>query len=410
MKFENIDLIDALRRIMDIHTENYKEDFEMDCKLLRELAASDAPADKQLLWMSRPNGTYLLREREVHIEGTFENRTWNFYYEQTTDPILTYAVEITGITDGVVKGNLVEIDYAIHADRLKNLTVTIDKIAVTFDNDSTYYLPFQTYRREIAGMDKEHGNVKSIAYLPESEAELAMILRREQGKRNLRSQSGDIDAHIHELAVQHGKIETLAPLPVAELRKYEAIKRDHPDALVCFAQNGYFELYGEDAKKAAALLGTKLLDKKVHGKPSLPVTGFKESAWAAASKKLWQSGADVFLIKDGETFKELKGADYIPVGATLMVDGLKCRIDAVNFAADEVRLTNITDKSKSIPFTESIAYIRSFVEVAGIAVYDTIPKKPSARDSIRDKLKAAQKTQSTQPPKPNKNKGKDVER
>ena len=27
MKFENIDLVDALRRIMDIHTQNYKEGF-----------------------------------------------------------------------------------------------------------------------------------------------------------------------------------------------------------------------------------------------------------------------------------------------------------------------------------------------------------------------------------------------
>ena len=133
----------------------------------------------------------------------------------------------------------------------------------------------------------------------------------------------------------------LSPLPVAELRKYEAVKKAHPDALVCFAQNGYFELYGKDAKKAAPLLGTKLLEKKVRGKPSVPVTGFREAAWVAASKKLWQSGADVFLSKDGETFKELKAADYIPVGATLNVDGIKCRIDAVDFAADEVRLTNI---------------------------------------------------------------------
>ena len=77
------------------------------------------------------------------------------------------------------------------------------------------------------------------------------------------------------------------PLPVAELRKYEAVKKAHPDALVCFAQNGYFELYGKDAEKAAPLLGTKLLEKKVRGKPSVPVTGFRESAWVAGSHKLW---------------------------------------------------------------------------------------------------------------------------
>ena len=40
-------------------------------------------------------------------------------------------------------------------------------------------------------------------------------------------------------------------------------------------------------------------------------------------RQLWKSGADVFLSKDGETFTELKAADYIPVGATLNVDGIK---------------------------------------------------------------------------------------
>ena len=141
----------------------------------------------------------------------------------------------------------------------------------------------------------------------------------------------------------------------------------------------------------------------------MPVTGFREAAWVAGSHKLWKSGVDVFLSKDGETFKELKAADYIPVGATLNVDGIKCRIDAVDFAADEVRLTNIEDKNRPIRFSESIQYVRAYVEDAGTAIYDTIPKKPAARESIRDKLKSAQKAQPSHTPKPQKNKGKDME-
>ena len=112
---------------------------------------------------------------------------------------------------------------------------------------------------------------------------------------------------------------------------------------------------------------------------------------------------------DGETFKELKAADYIPVGATLNVDGIKCRIEAVDFAADEVRLTNIEDKNRPIRFSETIQYVRSYVEDAGTAIYDTIPKKPAARESIRDKLKSAQKAQPPHTPKPQKSKGKDME-
>lgn len=410
MKYENIDLISAMRQIIELHTRHYKEDFELDVKLVREMAASESAEDKHLLWMSRPNGTHILREREVYIEDTYENKTWEFYRDQTSEPILAYSVEIAEVKDGIVLGNLIELDYAAHVDRMKQLTVSLDKVAVTFEDQNTYYLPFSSYRRDAAAMQRGHGNLKSVAFLPESERELQMILSRERFKTSYHAKSGDVDEHIHQLAVQHGeKGEMLAPLPVAELREYEAIKQNHPDTLVCFAQNGYFELYGDDARKAAPLLGAKLLEKKVHGKPNIPVTGFREVAWVAGSHKLWKTGADVLLVKNGKTFKELKGADFIPVGATLMVDGLKCRIDAVDYAANEVRLTNISDGAKSVPFTESIAYVRSFVEDAGIAIYDTIPKKASERASIRDKLKTTQKEQPKSKDRPQKAKRKDME-
>ena len=92
-----------------------------------------------------------------------------------------------------------------------------------------------------------------------------------------------------------------------------------------------------------------------------------------------------------------------------MVGGSKCRIDAVDYAADEVCLINLSDRAKAVPFTEGIAYVRSFVEDAGIAIYDTIPKKTSDRASIRDKLKTTQKEQPTTTDRPKKVKGKDME-
>ena len=107
MKFENIDLVDALRRIMDIHTQNYKEDFELDAKLLYDLASSSSAEDKHLLWMSRPNGTYLLPEREVYVEDSYENKVWEFYHDQTRDPILAYAVEISCLEGDTVNGSLI---------------------------------------------------------------------------------------------------------------------------------------------------------------------------------------------------------------------------------------------------------------------------------------------------------------
>ena len=186
MKYENIDLIDALRRISDIHTEHYKEDFELDQKLIRDLAATHSAEDKHLLWMSRPNGTYLLPEREVYVEDSYENKVWEFYHEQTRDPILVYAVEIKGVEGDTVRGNLIELDYAAHVERMQKLTVPVETVAVTFKDDATFYLPFRSYRREAIPLEEKHGEVVSVSYLPENATELDMILRRERKPAVLR--------------------------------------------------------------------------------------------------------------------------------------------------------------------------------------------------------------------------------
>ena len=251
MKFENIDLVDVLRKIMDIHTQNYKEDFELDAKLLYDLASSSSAEDKHLLWMSRPNGTYLLPEREVYVEDSYENKVWEFYHDQTRDPILAYAVEINGLEGDTVKGSLIELDYATHVERMKQLTVPVEKMAVTFEDSTTFFLPFRSYWRESKPLEEKHGAVASVSYLPENAAELDMILRRERFKTNFHAKNGSIEDHIHKLAVQHGVTEKLGILPLEAQTAYNAVKEAHPEAIVCFAQNGYFEIYGEDAKKAA---------------------------------------------------------------------------------------------------------------------------------------------------------------
>lgn len=328
------------------------------------------------------------------IQGTRDHNTFRFYAEQTYDECVARVIVPKAVKRGKVFGDVFEINYREQAANVAQNSVAPDHDRLTFADGYVLDAPCRSSFDAAMALVGEHGGVKTYQTLPKDADALAEVLSKQKSRRDRLP-----DAE---------KTEVLSPLSVAELRKYEAVKKAHPDALVCFAQNGYFELYGKDAEKAAPLLGTKLLEKKVRGKPSLPVTGFRETAWVAGSHKLWKSGADVFLSKDGETFKELKAADYIPVGATLNVDGIKCRIDAVDFTADEVRLTNIEDKNRPIRFSESIQYVRSYVEDAGTAIYDTIPKKPAARESIRDKLKSAQKAQPSHTPKPQKSKGKDM--
>ena len=78
VRFEDVDLLGALSRIVDLHTQHYKEDFDLDKELISKLAVSDRSEDKQLLWMSRPCGTYTLREREVYLDGSHEIKCGGF--------------------------------------------------------------------------------------------------------------------------------------------------------------------------------------------------------------------------------------------------------------------------------------------------------------------------------------------
>ena len=394
-KHTNVDIIAELQKLVDSHVDSFKEDFDIDKRIIRCAAESKEPEDKVLMWFCRPCGTHCLRENQVFIQGTRDHNTYRFYAEQTRDECIARVIVPKEVRKGKVYGDVFEVNYREQAANVAQNSVAPDHDRLTFADGYMLDAPCRSSFDAAMALVGEHGGVKTHRTLPKDADALTEVLTKQKSRRDKLPEAD--------------KAETLAPLPVAELRKYEAVKEAHPDALVCFAQNGYFELYGKDAEKAAPLLGTKVLEKKVRGKSAMPVTGFRESAWVAASKKLWRSGADVLLSKDGETFKELKGADYIPVGATLMMDGMRCRIDAVDYAANEVKLTDITEPDKPFKFSEDIAYVRSFVEDAGIAIYDTVPKKPAARESIREKLKASQKAQPSQSQKSQKLKGKDME-
>ena len=81
VKFEDMDILDALGKIMELHTKHYKDDFNLDKELIAKLAVSEHTEDRRLLWMSRPCGTYTLRERDVYLQDSHENKIWNFYHE-----------------------------------------------------------------------------------------------------------------------------------------------------------------------------------------------------------------------------------------------------------------------------------------------------------------------------------------
>ena len=199
VRFEDVELLGALSRIVDLHTQHYKEDFDLDKELISKLAVSDRSEDKQLLWMSRPCGTYTLREREVYLDGSHENKVWRFYQEQTNDPVLAYAISLKEVRDGKIFGDLYPLNYREHVEQMKKLTCPIGNVAVAFEDGNVITIPYQERRQLMNRLMPEHGVPKTMTYLPENEPELMMILKRERFKRSYHATAGNLEEYLDKL-------------------------------------------------------------------------------------------------------------------------------------------------------------------------------------------------------------------
>ena len=172
-----------------------------------------------------------------------------------------------------------------------------------------------------------------------------------------------------ELEHYHSKAEERpALLPLDAATEYNALKEQYPDALVGFEQNGQFEFYADDAQKVCELLGGKLLEKET-ALGIVPVTGFPSDQWVYRAKQLWQCGENIYLAglnEDGthHQTKYLRREDYLPLGATIHMEGRAFRVDTVNFDKGSVSLQDVALAEMRIPVfrEEPLALVRELYE------------------------------------------------
>ena len=172
-----------------------------------------------------------------------------------------------------------------------------------------------------------------------------------------------------ELEHYHSKVEERpALLPLDAAIEYNALKEQHPDALVGFEQNGQFEFYADDAQKVSERLGGKLLEKET-ALGTVPVIGFPRDQWAYRAKQLWQCGENIYLAglnEDGthHQTKYLRREDYLPLGITIHMEGRTFRVDTVNFDKDSVTLQDVALAEMRMPIfrEEPLALVRELYE------------------------------------------------
>ena len=169
--------------------------------------------------------------------------------------------------------------------------------------------------------------------------------------------------HYHNKAEEHPAL-----LPLDAATEYNALKEQHPDALVGFEQGGQFEFYADDAQKVCELLGGKLLEKET-ALGIVPVTGFPSDQWVYRAKQLWQCGENIYLAglnEDGthHQTKYLRREDYLPLGTTIHMEGRAFRVDTVNYDRGSVTLQDVALAEMRMPVfrEEPLALVRELYE------------------------------------------------
>ena len=194
-KFENVDLIDSLRRIMETNTVHYQSDFKYDEKKLRAAAISDNAEDKDLLFMSRRHGTYLFSEAEVFKKGTFAHETWKYYSDQP-DNIIAYAVKVKGMENGKAIGDLYELDYVEHVKHVENTAVDADTRTLHYEYGS---IDIPADKKFTGAPHPQFGYLVSYESKPNDTQQLKAVLADERRSHEA-LKPGDIDRHISKLS------------------------------------------------------------------------------------------------------------------------------------------------------------------------------------------------------------------
>lgn len=194
IKFTNINLLDAMGRVVEKHTRHYQSDFAIDTETLREAAVAPLPQDKTFVWLCREMGTWCLRERDTFLTETRQHNTFCFYQEQTREPVLAYAVEVKCAVDDCVIGNLYALDYRKFYEHVKAVCLRSTSVLMRYERGELVK-PVNQFN---GWGDYVLGELQSFQFFPDDEGALRSLLREERRKREQFTE-GDIDSYLVKL-------------------------------------------------------------------------------------------------------------------------------------------------------------------------------------------------------------------
>ena len=180
------DLISALSAIVEKNTVAYKEDFDCDIKTLYAAVKEPKIEDRTFYWVSRPHGTWCVKEREVFLRGTTAHNIWT-HYETGNKDFKAYRVVITGEQDGKLTGHLYRLNYAEQIRRVMASALPVHHVSGLYADGETFCFPYSEMMQnsETKMAIERHGGIERLRYEPENEQELSDLIEREHRTQDL---------------------------------------------------------------------------------------------------------------------------------------------------------------------------------------------------------------------------------
>lgn len=91
------------------------------------------------------------------------------------------------------------------------------------------------------------------------------------------------------------------------MRQFDAVKKQHPDKILFFRMGDFYEMFGEDAVKAAPILGITLTSRSHGEKERIPLAGVPYHSADRYLAKLLAAGKKVVIVEQVEDPKLAKG-------------------------------------------------------------------------------------------------------
>jgi len=181
VKFSNVDILSFMDDVVQKHTKQYQSDFEIDKEILYRAADSQEQQDRVFVWLCRTAGTWCLLERNVFLKDTSENSIFNFYMEQTSEPILAYLIEIASGTQDSVMGNVYALNYAEYYRHIHVESLDAETIVLKYEHGCRTKMAYE----HINGYpDTDYGKLVSVQCQPHSQEELSRLLWSERQGRD----------------------------------------------------------------------------------------------------------------------------------------------------------------------------------------------------------------------------------